>query len=60
MHQHPTARPANTSPARPLNKVVNRPPVTGGHVAHLNRGREVGTRRTDDIRALQARTARED
>nr|BFE71394.1 hypothetical protein GCM10020092_046950 [Actinoplanes digitatis] len=25
VHQHPTARPANTTPARPLNKVVNRP-----------------------------------
>ncbi|MEU4219118.1 glycosyltransferase family 2 protein [Actinoplanes sp. NPDC026623] len=70
VHQHPTARPANTAPVHALNKVVNRPPATGAtppagprHVAHLNRGArrdEVGTRRTDDIKALQARTTRED
>ncbi|MFB9694019.1 glycosyltransferase family 2 protein [Amorphoplanes digitatis] len=65
VHQHPTARPANTTPARPLNKVVNRPPATGEprrHVAQSSRARrdEVGTRRTDDIRALQARATRED
>src|SRR3954453_2848921 len=29
VHQHPTARPANTAPVHALNKVVNRPPATG-------------------------------
>lgn len=71
VHQHPTATPSNTAPAHALNKVVNRPPAAGvtpaadsrQHVAHLNRGLrrdEVGTRRTDDIKALQARSTRED
>ncbi|MEV4640913.1 glycosyltransferase family 2 protein [Actinoplanes sp. NPDC049548] len=70
VHQHPTATPSNTAPAHVLNKVVNRPPAAGvpageqrQHVAHLNRGLrrdEVGTRRTDDIKALQARATRED
>ncbi|MEU7901266.1 glycosyltransferase family 2 protein [Actinoplanes sp. NPDC049118] len=66
VHQHPTARPANTPPVHPLNKVVSRPAATGDsrqHVAHINRSSrrdEVGTRRTDDIRALQARATRED
>jgi glycosyltransferase involved in cell wall biosynthesis len=70
LHQHPTAAPATTVPVRALNKVVNRPPagVTPAgdprqHVAHLNRGLrrdDVGTRRTDDIKALQSRATRED
>ena len=71
LHQHPTATPANTAPMHALNKVVNRPPVAGvtpagdprQHVAHLNRGLrrdDVGTRRTDDIKALQSRATRED
>ena len=70
LHQHPTATPAPAAPLHALNKVVNRPPVAGvtpagdprQHVAHLNRGRrdDVGTRRTDDIKALQARATRED
>jgi glycosyltransferase involved in cell wall biosynthesis len=71
VHQHPTATPANTSPAHALTKSVNRAPAAGTtpatdprqHVAHLNRGTrrdEVGTRRTDDIRLLQSRSSRED
>jgi hypothetical protein len=71
LHQHPTATPANTAPVHALNKVVNRPPVAGvtpagdprQHVAHLNRGLrrdDVGTRRTDDIKALQSRATSED
>jgi glycosyltransferase involved in cell wall biosynthesis len=71
VHQHPTATASNTPPAHALNKVVNRPPAAGvspagdprQHVAHLNRGirrDEAGTRRTDDIKALQARATRED
>ncbi|WP_433717438.1 glycosyltransferase family 2 protein [Actinoplanes sp. CA-051413] len=71
LHQHPTATPATTTPVHALNKVVNRPPVAGvapagdprQHVAHLNRGLrrdDVGTRRTDDIKALQSRATRED
>jgi hypothetical protein len=54
-----------------LNKLVNRAPaaglsVAGGprkHVAHLNRGLrrdDVGAHRTDDMRALQSRSTRED
>jgi hypothetical protein len=56
------------------DQVVNRPAQTIAigrahpsdhrpHVAHLNRSRrsdEIGTRRTDDINALRARTALED
>jgi len=72
-HQHPTAVPvrANVPPMHTLNKTINRPPVAGmtpagdprQHAAHVNRGHrrdDVGTRRTDDIKALQARAARED
>jgi glycosyltransferase involved in cell wall biosynthesis len=70
LHRHPAATPANASPRHALNKVVNRGPAavaTAGdlrqHVAHLNRGPrrdDAGARRTDDIRALQSRSAHQD
>jgi glycosyltransferase involved in cell wall biosynthesis len=67
VHQRPGATPAKPAP----NKTARRPPaaavVTAGeprpHVAHLNRSprrNEVGIRRTDDVRVLQARAIRED
>jgi glycosyltransferase involved in cell wall biosynthesis len=68
VHQRPAAAAANTPPAHALNKVVNRAPAAAvapatdprQHVAHLNRGLrrdETGSRRTEDVKALQARTA---
>jgi glycosyltransferase involved in cell wall biosynthesis len=70
-HRPVTAAVRHTPRAVGLAKVVNRQtPVAAAHPAdvrphvnHLNRGprrEEVGTRRTDDIKRLQARTALED
>jgi glycosyltransferase involved in cell wall biosynthesis len=71
IHQLPVTTVRHTSAAIGLAKVVNRPTPAAAahpadvrpHVNHLNRGprrEEVGTRRTDDIKRLQARTAHED
>jgi glycosyltransferase involved in cell wall biosynthesis len=65
VRQQPAPVPANTPPLHALNKMVNRPPVAGDprqHVAHLNSGLrgDIGARRTDDVKALQARAALED
>ncbi|MGA5299021.1 glycosyltransferase family 2 protein [Nucisporomicrobium flavum] len=68
VHQHPAA---GAAPVHALNKIVNRAPAAAvapgtdprQHVAHLNRGlrrEEPGARRTDDIKALRARTVGED
>jgi glycosyltransferase involved in cell wall biosynthesis len=67
----PTIRRLTTPTAIGLAQVVNRPTPAAAahpadvrpHVNHLNRGprrEEVGTRRTDDIKRLQARAAFED
>jgi hypothetical protein len=75
IHQRPATSPMATMRRTPTAvghaQVVNRPTPAAAahpadvrpHVNHLNRGprrEEVGTRRTDDIKRLQARTALED
>jgi len=71
IHQRPVTTMLRTPTAVGLAQVVNRqtpasaahPADVRPHVNHLNRGprrEEVGARRTDDIKRLQARTALED
>jgi glycosyltransferase involved in cell wall biosynthesis len=74
VHQLQASASSRIPAQTPRDQVVNRPAPTIAigrahpsdhrpHVAHLNRSRrsdEIGTRRTDDINALRARTALED
>jgi len=63
---------ANIPSVHALNKAVNRPPAAGAtsagdprqHLAQFNRGglrrEDAGSRRTEDVKTLQARATRED
>jgi glycosyltransferase involved in cell wall biosynthesis len=63
VHQHPSVRPASTSPIHTLNTAASRPRIAGRnaagdarrHITHLTSGP-----RRDDARAMQSQAGRED